>query len=148
MKKLLQHFWYIGGVRKLDTETGRVSRVFFANRDNTEFGSVFKQNGQWFAFYGDEESLILQHKNNIWRVNSNHSVSLTENQINKFEIYKLKKLVFSVEYERSWFLPQFINPTYDAIDAEADDFFLYITNMWDQWADKSYSEFDKWQSTV
>ena len=135
--------WYIGGVKKFDTETGKVSRAFFANRNETDFGVAWKQNGKWFVFHNDEQSLILQHKSKIWRVNPEYSVSIKGDRIREFEIYKNNKKDFSIRYKPKGLLQQLIDPTYDAIDAESDDFFLYVTNMWAFWAKRSYSEFSQ-----
>ena len=33
------------------------------------------------------------------------------------------------------------DPTYDAIDEESDDFFVYVTSMWQYWKDLSGSDF-------
>jgi hypothetical protein len=143
MKKLISHLWYIGGVKKFDTETGKVSRAFFANRNETDFGAAWKQNGKWFVFHCDDQSLILQHENKIWRVNSENNVSIKGDQIREFEIFKNEEKVFSINYKPKGLLQQLIDPTYDGIDAESDDFFLYVTNMWEYWAKRPYSEFSQ-----
>ena len=48
--------------------------------------------------------------------------------------------LFSRYYENS-FIASIIDPTYDAIDMESDDFFLYVSNMWKSWGHKDFSEF-------
>ncbi len=141
MKKLISHLWYIGGVKKFDTETGKVSIAFLADRNKADFGTAWKQNGKWFVFHCDEQSLVLQHKNKIWRVDSNYNATLTGGRVRKFEIFKHDKKVFSIKYKPKGLISRIIDPTYDAIDAESDDFFLYVTNMWEYWAKRPFSEF-------
>ncbi len=93
-KKIISHFGFIGGIREFDIETGQVCRAVLANRNDTKFGFAWKQNGKWFVFHSDEYSLILQHKDKIWRVNSDYKVRLKGDLIRKFEIFRKDKKVF------------------------------------------------------
>ena len=106
-----------------------------------DFGYVFKQNRKWFVFHCDDQSLILQHKKEIWRVNSKYSVHLHGDETKRFDIFHDNRIVFSIEYIANWFLPQIFNTTYDAFDLEMDDFFLYVTNMWSDWSQRPFFEF-------
>ena len=147
MMKHISHFRASGGVKAFDTETGSVSAVSNVPRNKTAFGSLlWKQNGKWFAFHNDDESLILQQDKNIWRVTPEYTVSLTGYfPFRNFRIRRNGRLVFSI-----WYKPKFLflvlallDPTYDALDAESDDFFLYLKEMWKSWGDKPFSEFNK-----
>ncbi len=62
MKKYISHAWIGLGVKEFDTETGAVLDAPHLTWQEAEFGSVWRQNGKWFAFHHDEASFILQHK--------------------------------------------------------------------------------------
>jgi len=51
-----------------------------------------------------------------------------------------------VEFQFSyWFkgaLAAHIDPTYDRLEDESDDFFLYVFTMWEYWKDRSADEFE------
>ena len=143
MKKFICHSWFAGGVKEFDTETGEVSDAPDMEWGKTGFGSVWKQNGKWFAFYKDERSLILQHKKNVWRLEPNTTVSLQGLVIRTFVIKENGKIVFKIRYRPKGLLMSVIDPTYDALDMESDDFFLYMKNMWEAWGSKPFSEFKK-----
>jgi hypothetical protein len=142
MKKLISHVWFAGGVKEFDTETGRITGISDKEWGSTGFGSLWRQNGKVFAFYRDDESLLLQYKTNKWRVTPEYTVSLRGFYfIRNFRIKQQGKVVFSIWYKPKGLFFFLIDPTYDAIDAEADDFFLYLKSMWASWGNKPYSEF-------
>ena len=144
MKKYISHAWYAGGVKEFDTETGAVLNAPNIAWGETDFGSVWKQNGKWFVFHKDNESLILQYKNNIWRVTSEYTVSLRGYFIfRNFRIMRNGKLVFSIWYKPKYLFGGLVDPTYDGLDAQSDDFFLYVKNIWHDWAARPFPDFDK-----
>ncbi|MBN1663278.1 MAG: hypothetical protein JW943_06730 [Deltaproteobacteria bacterium] len=144
MKKCLSHFWWGLGVKEFDTDTGAVADAPHVRLEDTPFGSLWRQNGKWFAFHNDEHSLILQHKQKIWRVTPDYATSLRYWIIfRNFRIRHQGKRVFSIWYKPKYLFFWLIDPTYDGIDAESDDFFLYVRNMWKAWAKKPFSEFKK-----
>lgn len=142
MKKLISYSWYIGGVKEFDTETGSVSPAPKSEWGSTGFGSLWRQNGKIFALYRDDESLLLQHETYKWRLTPDYKVSWKPYFI--FKNFKIKyqgNTVFSI-----WYIPKdlffsLIDPTYDYLDAESDDFFLYVKSMWESWGARPYSEF-------
>jgi len=142
MKKLISHAWFAGGVKEYDTETGIITAKSEREWGSTGFGSVWRQNGKDFAFYRDDESLLLQYKTNKWRVTPDYSVSLRGFYVlRNFKVKHRGKVVFSIWYKPRGLFFFLVDPTYDGIDAETDDFFLYVKNMWSSWGDKPYSEF-------
>lgn len=142
MKKYIRHAWHAGGVKEYDTETGSVAPAPDIDWDSTGFGSIWKQNGKYFAFHRDNESLILQYKNNIWRVTPETTVELQSFYIfRNFRVIQKGKVIFSIWYKPKGLFFWLIDPTYDSIDAESDDFFLYVNSMWEYWVNKPYSEF-------
>ncbi|MBN1665101.1 MAG: hypothetical protein JW943_16005 [Deltaproteobacteria bacterium] len=135
MNKYISHYWCAGGVKAFDTETGAVSDAPHIKPEDAAFGSVWKQNGKWFAFHNDEKSFMLQHKQKIWRVAPDYTVSLRVWVIfRNFRIRHHGKLVFPIRYKPKCLFFWLIDPTYDSIDAESDDFSLYVKNMWQHWS--------------
>jgi len=142
MKKFISHAWYAGGVKEFDTETGVVASAPDKVWGSTGFGSIWKQNGKYFAFHRDNESLILQYKKNIWRLIPQYTVTLHGYYFfRNFRISHKGKLIFSIWYKPKGLFFWLIDPTYDSIDAESDDFFLYVKSMWESWGTKPFSEF-------
>ncbi|MEN6319070.1 MAG: hypothetical protein ABFD82_09995, partial [Syntrophaceae bacterium] len=112
MKKYISHFWYAGGVKEFDTESGSVSDAPNLKWEETGFGSAWKQNGKWFVFHKDEESLILQHKHNIWRITPEYTVAMRGYFIfRNFRIRRNGKLVFSIWYKPKFLFLSLIDPT-------------------------------------
>ena len=142
MKKFIRHAWYAGGVKEFDTDTGSVVSAPGKKWESAGFGSIWEQNGKYFAFHRDNESLLLQHKKNIWRVTPEYTVTLRSYYfVRNFKIKHNGKVAFSIWYKPKGLFFWLIDPTYDAIDAESDDFFLYVKNTWSSWGGKPYSEF-------
>jgi hypothetical protein len=135
----LKHFWHAGGVLHFDPVTGEVRPTESNDNNDIEWGFLWKQRGKWFAIWRDDKHLVFQHKSQQWRLASDHEFRVRRGFRRKFEIIERissrNKQVFSFSY---WFKGAafvFIDPTYDAIDEESDDFFLYIVTMWQSWKD-------------
>ena len=142
MKKYISHAWYVGGVKEYDTDTGKIKGASDKEWGSTGFFSLWRQNGKFFAFYRDDRSLLLQNKTRKWRVIPEYTVSLKQYFIfRNFKIHQNGKEVFSIWYKPKGLFFFLIDPTYDSIDAESDDFFLYIKSMWASWGNRPYSEF-------
>lgn len=136
-KKLISHAWHTGGVKEYDIETGKILSDSPMEWGTTGFGSIWKQNGKVFALYHDDQSILLQCNTQKWRAIPEYTVSLTNLWIlRNFKIQHQGKVVFSIWYKPKGLLFSRIDPTYDAIDAESDDFFLYLNNMWTSWINK------------
>jgi hypothetical protein len=144
MKKYLSHYWHSGGVKEFDTVSGSVVNAINIKPEETGFGSLWKQNGKWFAFYSDEESFIFQHKHNIWRVTPEYSVSIRAYFLLRyFKIMLIGSVVFSILYKPKFLFIALLDSTHDSIDEESDDFFLYVKNMWQRWANSPLAEFNE-----
>lgn len=142
MKKYVSHAWYAGGVKEFDTETGSISSAPNKEWGKTDFGSVWRQNGKYYVFHRDEISLILQQGENVWRVTPEFKAELQAFVFfRNFKIKRNGKTVLSVWYKPKGMIFWLIDPTYDYLDAESDDFFLYVKNMWEYWKNRPYSEF-------
>jgi hypothetical protein len=98
MKKHISHRLFARGVKEFDTETGEVSDAPEMEWGKTGFGSVWQQNGKWFAFHKDEQSLMLQHKKTIWRLQTDTTVTLQGLWFRTFSIKENGKAVFKIRY--------------------------------------------------
>lgn len=135
----LQHYWSAGGIADFDPATGKVRRS--SARDTTDWGFVWKQRWRWFALWHDGESLIFQHREKQWRLTPDVEFAVSGQIRRKFEIYRSTSREFSFRYRFKGTLFAHLDPTYDAIDEETDDFFVYVTAMWKQWKDRSSDQF-------
>ena len=135
----LRHYWASGGVVEFDPATGKVRRS--AAGDVTDWGFVWKQRRRWFVLRHDDESLIFQHRAETWRLRSDVELSVSGDFRREFQISRDGRQEFSFRYGFRGTLFVHIDPTYDAIDEESDDFFVYVTSMWAYWKDRSADEF-------
>ena len=76
MKKFISHLWHSGGVFEFNSNTGTIVPTKEVEWNNTEFGSVWKQNGKYYVFHLDDGSLLLQHKSVKWRVTPEYKATL------------------------------------------------------------------------
>ena len=132
MKKYLFHEWTSQGIKEFDIETSVVHNIVENEKEKVDFGFVWRQNCKWFAFYKEDNIFILQNKNFICRSDSNYSLSLKNifKIFRCFQIYENNRLIFTIRYIPRWFFMSLIDPSYDSIDSECDDFFFYVFNMW------------------
>lgn len=138
---LLAHYRHAGGVWHFDELTGVVGPQAPVARESADWGFLWRQRGKWFAIRRDQESLVFQHGTQQWRLRSDHEFSVTRGFLRQFTICEAGQARFTFKY---WFTGAFhanIDPTYDSIDEEADDFFLYVSEMWAHWKDKDMSTF-------
>lgn len=108
-----------------------------------EFGSVWKQSGRWFVLWHDGNALVFQAGSRRWKLDSGIELAVSGRFRRNFRICRNAKTLFSFSY---WFRGSiwgFVDPTYDSLDEEADDFFVYVTGMWKHWMNRSPVEFLK-----
>ncbi|HWW99402.1 hypothetical protein [Collimonas sp.] len=140
---LLAHYWHAGGVRHFDELTGAVGQQAPVPRESADWGFLWRQRGKWFAIRKDHESLIFQHGTKQWRLRSGHEFSVTRGFLRQFKIRESGQATFTLKYLFTGAFLANIDPTYDSIDEESDDFFLYVSEMWAYWKDKDISTFLK-----
>jgi len=143
MKLHLCHHWHAGGVLVYDTADGSVIGKSTSSRQAAQWGFLWQQRGRWFAIYKDDESLIFQHEQQSWRLKPDIALHVTKGQLRKFQIISGSESVFEFRYLFKGFIQSLIDVTYDGIDEELDDFFLYVTHMWDHWKDRDIDLFQK-----
>ena len=143
MKIYLKHHWHAGGIREFDTETGAVGEKQTETVETNHWGFVWRQNSKWFAIRRDGDHLIFQHEKNIWPLTEPFRFQVTGVIIRKFSIVSGTAMEFEIRYKPSNSILQFFDPTYDAIDAESDDFFLYVCSMRDYYGKKGLGGFIK-----
>jgi hypothetical protein len=138
---ILAHHWHSGGVREFDSSTGAVGSHVDAPRAKADWGFVWEQRRRWFAIHRDDQSLIFQAGPQQWRLSGDVELRVTKGIVRRFEIKERGTTSFSLCYLFLGATQRAIDPTYDAIDEETDDFFLYVTEMWRHWKDKSMESF-------
>ena len=137
---LIQHYWAAGGRREFTPESGVVSTRRYS-RESTDWGIGWKQRGRWFVLWHDGQSLILQQGRLRWRLNNDVSLDVTGRVRRCFRIRRNGRPELEFSY---WFkggVWSRLDPSYDAIEEESDDFFVYVTSMWQYWKDRSADEF-------
>ncbi len=137
---LIRHYWAAGGLREFDPASGSVSMRRFRGEIDS-WGSAWKQQGHWFVLWHDGDSLILQSGRRQWRLNSELTLDVTGHFRRSFRIRARGELEFEFNYWFKGALWSRIDPTYDGIDEESDDFFLYVTGMWGYWKNRPADEF-------
>ncbi len=140
---LIQHLWHSGGIRDFDEATGRVGPVVQESVASASWGFLWEENGQWFAIRKDDQSLIFQSGPRSWRLDRDVQLLVHRGLRRRFEVKRDGVTEFQISYDFRGELYAAIDPTYDAIDEESDDFFLYVTEMWLHWKDKDFSTFLK-----
>jgi hypothetical protein len=141
MAMLLSHLWHAGGVREFDPSTGAVGSVVDVSRDKAQWGFLWQQRGRWFAIRKDDESLIFQAGPSWWRLSNDVELRVTRGFIRRFQLARGGRTAFSLRYVFRGAAQAAVDPTYDAIDEESDDFYLYVTEMWRHWKDRSMETF-------
>jgi hypothetical protein len=140
---ILIDYRHPGGLNELDPMSGAVRPApEGALRD--EWGFVCRQSGKWFAIRSDDESLLFQHGAATWRLRPENEFDVSGRLFRQFTIRREEHAIFSLKYRRRLGGPllSIIDPTYDAMDDEADDFFVYVANMWREWKDLPMSAFE------
>lgn len=141
MEIYLKHYWHIGGIRKFDTSTGYVGKKEADTVEATNWGFVWKQKFNWYAIRRNADNLVFQNKEKIWPLREPFTFKVTGTIIRKFTIFDGTTRDFEIRYKPSGIVHQFFDPTYDAIDAESDDFFLYVCSMRDSWGEEGLKKF-------
>ena len=59
-----------------------------------------------------------------------------------FEIFRGGGVEFQFSYWFKGAIAAHIDPTYDRLEEESDDFFLYVMAMWEYWKNRSADEFE------
>jgi hypothetical protein len=124
---------------EFDELTGIVGPKVNVPRESADWGFLWHQRGKWFAIRKDSESLIFQHGAKNWRLRNDHEFSVTRGLIRRFKICDANQVSFNFKYLFTGALVAKIDPTYDLIDEESDDFFLYVCGMWAHWKDRDIS---------
>lgn len=106
-------------------------RLALSPKRNTKSGWAYKADGRWFAVYRDGTQLRFRSDDWSCIVGPEYQCSL-ECKASDRRIFSLqvgKTPVFQFEY-RPPSLGKAVDITYDALDMENDDFFLWLCNLW------------------
>jgi hypothetical protein len=141
MTMLLAHHWHSAGARPFEPSTGAVGAVLDVSQAKPEWGFLWQQRGRWFAIRKDAESLIFQDGSRWWRLTEAVELRVSRGLFRRFEIFQEGHAVLSLRYVFRGAVHAAIDPTFDAIDEESADFFLYVTQMWCHWKNKRMDTF-------
>ena len=139
----IAHLWHAGGVREFEPSTGAVGAVVDVARAEADWGFLWHQRGRWFAIRRDDESLVFQAGTRWWRLTEEVELRVTRGVCRRFEIREHGQAAFALRYVFRGAVQAAIDPTYDALDEESDDFFLYVTEMWRHWKTRRMDTFLK-----
>ena len=137
----LRHYWAAGGLVDFDPETGVVATRLSKTARPDEWGSAWKQHGRWFSLWHDGSYLVFQYRREQWRLNTEVELRVHGKYRRTFRIMRHGNEEFRFSYWFKGTIMAHIDPTYDGLDEESDDFFIYVTQMWDYWKDRDASEF-------
>lgn len=132
---LIRYYWAKRGVYAFDEVSGAVTRVPAHVDAPICTGAIWKQRGRWFALWHDGTSLYFQHKAQRWSLKSDTTFSVSGRYKRIFRIERNEEILFEFRYCFKGIIFSRIDPTYDLLDEEADDFFLYVVGMWRYWKD-------------
>jgi hypothetical protein len=146
----LAHFRHNGGVFEFDPVKGSVSPVLAMPKEKLDWGRVCKKRGQWFVIWNDSVSLLFQHGKDKWRLDQNVEVRTGKGLLRRFEIDRRGNIEFSFGYLAiQSIMFQIIDPTYNASwDDDTDDFFTFVTSMWEAWKAKDMALFNQTEPHV
>ncbi len=137
----LNHYWTSGGTVEFDPQTGEVTRIRGTNRFPVNWGSVWRQRGRWFSLWHDGDALVFQHQRERWRLTPDVTLKVKGRIRRTFEISRNGDVEFLFRYWFKGTIFAHIDPTYDGLEEESDDFFVYVTLMWEYWKDRSVDDF-------
>jgi len=94
-------------------------------------GWACHSNRKWFAVYRNGDDLIFRCNTWSCRVDESYSCHLSDEFPNEnvFSLNKSGVCVFSHKYKTSKWLEK-IDPTFDEIDRESNDFFYWLHKLW------------------
>jgi hypothetical protein len=127
---LIRHYWAGRGVVDFDPETGSVRRARDRSAAPETWGVAWRQRGRWFVLSHDGDSLVLQQRENRWPLTGDFEFAVSGGFRRSFQVRRSNALVFELSYWSWGALWSRVDPTYDGIDEEADDFFVYVCGMW------------------
>jgi len=137
---LIRHYWAARKLVDFEPETGSVRRARDPSAAPEAWGVAWRQRGRWFVLWRDGDSLVLQQRENRWRLNADVKLAVSGGFRRRFRIRRSDAVVFEFRYWSWGALWSRVDPTYDGIDEEADDFFMYVCGMWDYYKERSAHE--------
>lgn len=130
--KYLNSHWFVGGVSRLSTSTGKSYRsIKYRWPEAPDKGSAWRQGFKRFYQYESQGIRCLQYKKNIWPNDTDHKFQVRQlnRRYRQFRVEYKGGELFKLKYKvKGYWFAQF-DPTYDALDAESDDFFLVLLQI-------------------
>lgn len=145
--KYISYHWAVGGVRRLNTNTGRSHRSWKHSwEDAPDKGWAIRLGFKWFYHYEHENQWFFQHKARLFQktksiipIGEDHhfSIGRVGKRHRKLTIKQGSDVVFQVTYKFKGYWTSRFDPTYDIWDAEADDPFLNFIDWDENWENTS-----------
>lgn len=121
-----------------NTDLGRGRVRWFGNKTVKTVGCAFRKHFTWYAYWADKttSTLVFQTRDIRLPIDSSHQCELDDDgSYRTFTISKNGSPVWSHRYKKSILA----DGIFDDLDDEMDDFFLFLSNQWDD---------DEWRSLM
>ncbi len=138
----LKHYWVSGGSVEFDADTGVVTPERGETGLPASWGFVWKQRGRWFGLWHNGDCLVFQHGGDRWDLTSDVQLQVEGKLWRTFQICRGTDTEYEFSYWFKGSIAAHIDPTYDKLEEESDDFFCYVTAMWKYWKDRSPDDFE------
>lgn len=141
--KYISNHWATGGVRRLNTKTGRSHRSLkYSWGEAPDKGWAYRLGFKWYFHYQHNDQWYFQNKNIIIPTKDGpdlkgkfkHDFNLEKagDRHRKFTIKRGDDVVFQLTYKYKGYWASRFDPTYDFIDASNDDPFLHLIDWGDE----------------
>ena len=133
--KYISNHWAKGGVRRLDTKTGRSHRTLkYSWEDAPDLGWAIKLGFKWYFHYQHNNQWFFQHQNTVIPNDDDHSFSVEQvsKRRRQLTITQDGNTVFRVTYKFKGYWVSRFDPTYDFMDASSDDPLLDLIDWGDE----------------
>lgn len=132
------HFWKrIWQSVEFDTVAGQGRVRWFSRAPSRGAGWAMKHAGSWFALWSDGENLILQAgKLRVPMTGEYRASNVRVGTSRQFTVAKNDRVVFELTYKAC---DRDEDPSFDLADLEQEDFFFYVSRLWND---------EKWKADV
>lgn len=121
-----------------DTINGRARLRLRKPKDSR--GSAYRDHGGWYALWRGESEWVWQHGTRQWLLPTIQTALSEAGRKRVFQLLSNDKVLYEHVYiPKSRGLLRRLDPTYDMMDEEEDDFFVWTSRMVErQSADSNY----------
>ncbi len=120
-----------------DTERGRAKVRWFSHSGSDCHGWAYRYQGDWYAVWSTGANIVFQSGTKSWPMTPAYRCdNQRSGQTRRFALSEAGSLLFELSYPSN--APD-DDPTYDDVDLEQDDFFVYVSRLWSD---------EKWKGDV